>query len=71
MISVEAIACIKKYFVEASIARGWDLLAIRGRIASVLSSSAAHISTRWVDSRKTSVVAVRVVKIIGWERGMW
>lgn len=37
----------------------------------MLSSSATQIRTRWVDSRKISVVMVSVARIIGWERGMW
>lgn len=35
----EAAACVKKYFVAASTARGWWDLEIRGMMASVLISS--------------------------------
>lgn len=70
MIKAEAAACVRKYFVEASMDRGCDLLAINGRTTSVLSSSATHMSTRWVDDKKMSVVMVSVVKMIGWKMGM-
>ena len=70
MIRAEAVACVRKYFVEASMDRGCDLLAINGRTTNVLSSSATHISTRWVEDRKMSVVIVSVVKMTGWKMGM-
>lgn len=37
-IKAEAEACVRKYFVAASIARGWGNLVISGIIASVLIS---------------------------------
>lgn len=41
-ISVEAVACVRKYLVAASVARGWCCLAIRGIMASVLISRPVH-----------------------------
>lgn len=41
-ISVEAVACVRKYLVAASIARGWCCLAINGIIARVLISRPVH-----------------------------
>ncbi len=38
----EAAAWVKKYLMEASIARGWCCLAISGMIASILISSPTH-----------------------------
>lgn len=37
-IRAEAAACVRKYFVAASMARGWGVFVIRGIIASVLIS---------------------------------
>lgn len=41
-IRAEAAACVKKYFVADSVARGWCILVIKGIIASVLISSPIH-----------------------------
>lgn len=41
-IKAEAVACVKKYFVADSAARGWCILVISGIIASVLISSPIH-----------------------------
>lgn len=44
----EAAACVKKYFVAASTARGWWDLEIRGIMASVLISSPVQARTQWL-----------------------
>lgn len=44
----EAAACTRKYFVAASMARGWWDFEIRGRIARVLISSPAQAVTQWL-----------------------
>lgn len=41
-IKAEAVACVKKYFVADSVARGWCNFVINGIIASVLISSPIH-----------------------------
>lgn len=41
-IRAEAAACVKKYFVAASMARGCGFLVITGTIASVLISRPIH-----------------------------
>lgn len=41
-IKAEAVACVKKYFVADSVARGWCILVISGMMASVLISSPIH-----------------------------
>lgn len=38
-IKADAVACVKKYFVADSTARGWCILVISGMMASVLISS--------------------------------
>lgn len=47
-IIIEAVACVIKYFVAASIVRGFLLLINSGTIASRLSSRPTHISIRLV-----------------------
>lgn len=42
-----AVACVKKYLVVASIARGWDCCAIIGIIARVLISRPIHARSQW------------------------
>lgn len=43
---IEAVACVTKYFVAASVDRGFFLLTNRGVIESRLISRPIHISTR-------------------------
>lgn len=47
-ISVEAVACVRKYLVAASVARGWCCLAIRGIMARVLISRPVHARIQWL-----------------------
>ena len=63
-IIIEAVACVTKYFVAASVDRGFFLLISMGIIASRLNSRPTHISIRLVvdivmTARQNSV-AVRV-----------
>lgn len=41
-IRADAAACVKKYFVAASMARGWGVLVINGIMANVLISRPIH-----------------------------
>lgn len=43
---IEAVACVRKYFVAASVDRGLFLLVRRGIIAKRLISNPAHIRSR-------------------------
>lgn len=43
----EAAAWVRKYFVAASMARGWGVLVIRGIIASVLISRPIQARSQW------------------------
>lgn len=42
----EAAACVRKYLVAASMARGWGVLVIRGIMASVLISRPIHAKSQ-------------------------
>lgn len=64
-----AVACVRKYFVVASTARGWWCCAIKGKIARVLISRPIHARSQWV-LEKVRVVprprpSSRKVKIYG------
>lgn len=43
----DAAACVRKYFVAASMARGWGVFVIKGIIASVLISSPIQAKIQW------------------------
>lgn len=43
----EAVACVRKYFVVASTARGWCWRIIKGIIAKVLISRPIHTRSQW------------------------
>lgn len=43
---IEAVACVRKYFVAASVDRGFFLLVRRGIIAKRLISNPTHIRSR-------------------------
>lgn len=45
-IIIEAVACVRKYFVAASVDRGFFLLARSGMIAKRLISNPTHIKSR-------------------------
>lgn len=52
-IRADAAACVKKYFVAASIARGWGVLVISGIMARVLISRPIQARIQWkLDSVK-------------------
>lgn len=59
-IRAEAAAWVRKYFVAASMARGWGILVIIGIIANVLISRPIHASTQWW---LESVIVVPVAKL--------
>lgn len=44
--SAAAVACVRKYFVVASTARGWWFRAMRGRMARVLISRPIQASSQ-------------------------
>lgn len=46
-IAAAAVAWVRKYFVLASIARGWCCCAIKGMMASVLISRPIHARSQW------------------------
>lgn len=50
-----AVACVRKYLVDASTARGWWFWAIKGRMARVLISRPIQARSQWV------LASVRVV----------
>lgn len=58
----DAIACVKKYFVAASMARGCGVLVIIGMIARVLISSPIQAMSQWWLDR-TIVVPIARLKI--------
>lgn len=61
----EAAACVRKYFVAASTARGWWDLAIRGMMASVLISNPVQAITQWLLEIVIVVPRMRLRTIIG------
>lgn len=52
---VDAVACVRKYFVVASTVRGWCWCIIKGIIARVLISRPIHAKSQW-DPMNVSVV---------------
>lgn len=46
-IIIDAVACVRKYFVAASVDRGFFLLIISGIIARRLNSRPTHITRRF------------------------
>lgn len=43
----EAVACVRKYFVAASMARGWGVFVMRGIMARVLISRPTQAKSQW------------------------
>lgn len=71
-IMADAAACVRKYLVEASVARGWWIFEMTGRMARVLSSSPIHASSQWwldmvmiVPMARLIIRMVRMVGLIG------
>ena len=60
----EADACVRKYLVAASIARGWCDLEIRGMMASVLISKPVHAITQWLLEIVIEVPRIRLSTMI-------
>lgn len=58
---IEAVACVIKYFVAASVDRGFDLFTIRGMMASRFISRPIHIRKKLVLSIVT-IGPERIVK---------
>lgn len=63
-ISVEAVACVRKYLVAASVARGWCCLATSGIIARVLISRPVHARIQWLLEIVSSGPIIRLRMII-------
>lgn len=61
----EAAACVRKYFVAASTARGWWDLEIRGIMASVLISRPVQARTQWLLEIVIVVPSMRLRARIG------
>lgn len=57
-----AVACVKKYLVVASTARGWWVWAIRGKMARVLISRPIHARSQWELAKVIEVPSPRVNK---------
>lgn len=57
-----AVACVRKYFVVASTARGWWSRAMRGRMAKVLISSPIQASSQCELANVTVVPRPRLIR---------
>lgn len=69
-ISVEAVACTRKYLVAASMARGWWDFAISGMMARVLISSPVQAVIQWLLVIVIVVPAARLNVRINFVRGL-
>lgn len=58
---IDAVACMRKYFVAASVDRGLDLFIRIGIIANMLISRPIHINSQWELIRVISVPMINVV----------
>lgn len=67
---IDAVACVKKYLVAASVDRGVALLIKMGIIASILTSNPIHIVSQWELNTVIIVPRNRVNKIIEKIRGL-
>lgn len=66
-IIIEAVACVTKYFVAASVDRGFFLLISMGIIASRLNSRPTHISIRLdQNSLFEEMVQIKELKQMFW-----
>lgn len=68
--SVEAAACVRKYLVVASIARGWWDFEIMGRMARVLISSPVQAIAQWLLVIVIVVPRARLVIEISFAKGL-
>jgi hypothetical protein len=68
--SMDAVACVMKYLVAASVDRGLPLLISRGMNASMLISKPAHITSQWELIIVIVVPMITVGKIINLAVGL-
>jgi hypothetical protein len=68
--SIDAVACVMKYLVAASVDRGLPLLINRGMNANILISKPAHIISQWVLVIVIIVPIITVGKIINLAVGL-
>ena len=62
--NINAVACVKKYLVEASMAHGLKFFIIRGIMASIFISNPIQTSNQWKLVITTTVAKTTVVKIM-------
>lgn len=62
--SIEAVACVRKYFVDASIARGLNFFIRIGITANIFISNPIQISNQWELNSTIIVPAMTVVRIV-------
>lgn len=63
---IEAVACVKKYFVAASVDRGLCCLVNRGIMASIFISNPTHTMNQWelvITNRVPDTIVVRIKDI--------
>lgn len=61
--SMEAVACVRKYLVAASVDRGLIFFMRMGMIASMLISNPTHIRSQW-ELIIVNIVPMKIVSII-------
>lgn len=61
--NIEAVACVRKYLVAASVDRGLAFFMRIGTMANILISNPIHIKSQW-ELIIVSVVPVKIVSII-------
>lgn len=64
MITIEAVACVRKYLIAASVDRGWLGYVIIGIIARVLISSPIQAISQWLLNNVSDVPRKRLMEII-------
>jgi hypothetical protein len=68
--SIDAVACVMKYLVAASVHRGLPLLINRGMNANILISKPTHITSQWELVIVIIVLMIIVGKIINLAVGL-
>jgi hypothetical protein len=66
--SIDAVACVMKYLVAASVDRGFPLLISRGMNANILISRPTHIISQW-ELIIVIIVPIIIVGKIIWQWG--
>lgn len=61
--SIEAVACVRKYLVAASVDRGLAFFIRTGIIANILISNPIHIKSQW-ELIIVSIVPMKIVNIM-------